>query len=356
MLFNSVAQTSLLTMFEINLNNQISLAKKEYKELEADLANFQNWPKEKSVRFGELAKILSHNEDLEKINKEIFETSDLLQKETDEEIKKTAEEELKTLENKKSSLVKKLEEFFGIGENKSDENELILEIRAGAGGEEASLFAEDLFKMYQKYSAQNGWSFVLADESKSEMGGYKEVVAEIKGKGVYKKLRNESGVHRIQRIPATEKSGRIHTSTASVAVLPVAKEKDIKIKPEDLEITFSRAGGPGGQNVNKVETAVRITHKPTGIVVSCREERSQMKNREKALKILRAKLLDEKSRKSETEIGGLRKEQIGTQDRSEKIRTYNILQDRVTDHRLQKSWHNIEKIFAGDLEPIVKEF
>lgn len=338
-----------------NLENLLSEAKREYKKLENDLSDFTNWPKEKSIRFGELAKIIGLADELEKTDKEISETSGLAQQESDAEMKKIAESELKNLENRKAAVLEKIKEFFGMSEEKEG-NEVILEIRAGAGGEEASLFARDLLNMYQKYAIKNGWSFILADESKSDSGGYKEAVAEIRGKDVYKNLKNESGVHRIQRVPTTEKSGRIHTSTASVAILPVAKEEEIEIKSEELEITFSRAGGPGGQNVNKVETAVRILHKPTGITVGSREERSQLKNREKALKILRAKLLNEKNKQSAREISALRKEQIGTQDRSEKIRTYNVLQDRITDHRLQKSWHNIERIFAGDLDPIVEAF
>jgi len=223
---------------------------------------------------------------------------------------------------------------------------VILEIRAGAGGQEASLFAGELFRMYKNYASRQGWNFKNLDE----------LVAEISGQGVYQKLKQESGVHRIQRVPKTEKTGRIHTSTASVAILPEAKEKEIEVKESDLEITFSRAGGPGGQNVNKVETAVRILHKPTGLVVSSREERSQQKNREKALAILRAKLLDEKRQKENAALGAQRREQIGTADRSEKIRTYNFLQDRVTDHRIKKSWHNIEKIMDGDLDAVVRAF
>jgi len=207
--------------------------------------------------------------------------------------------------------------------------------------------------MYSNFAQKSGWHAVIINESKNELGGYKEVVAEITGNGVYDALKYESGVHRIQRVPATEKSGRIHTSTASVAVLPVAEEQEVDIKDTDLEITFSRAGGPGGQNVNKVETAVRILHKPTGIVISSREERSQLKNRERAMRILRAKLLDEQMRKQEEAVRKERNEQIGTADRSEKIRTYNFLQDRVTDHRIKESWHNIQNIMDGNIEHIV---
>jgi len=211
---------------------------------------------------------------------------------------------------------------------------IILEIRAGAGGNEAALFAADLANMYSKYAAKQGWSVGIMDESQSALGGYKEVVLEISGEGVYDKLKQESGVHRVQRVPSTEKSGRVHTSTASVAVLPVYAFEKTDIRPQDLEIAFTRSGGAGGQNVNKVETAVRITHKPTGLVVKCTSERSQQRNREKALALLSAKLNEAKSLQEQSQMASDRRQQIGTQDRSEKIRTYNFLQDRVTDHRV----------------------
>jgi|SRR3989344_183930 len=342
-------------MFQNSLNNLITSVKQEYAALEADLSDFNAWQKEKQARFGELAKILAVVEQFEKTEKEIRDVSDISHEE-DENLKEAAENELKILFVKKEELERKINEFFGLIKESGAAREIIMEIRAGVGGEEAALFAANLFDMYKKYSEKNGWSFSLIDESKTGLRGYKEAVIEIKGRETFSKLKNESGVHRIQRVPTTEKSGRVHTSTASVAVLPTAKDADIEIKNDDLEITFSRAGGPGGQNVNKVETAVRILHKPSGVVVSSREERSQLKNREKAMKILRAKLFDEKIRKDEAEIAGLRKSQVGTQDRSEKIRTYNILQDRVTDHRLKKSWHNIEKIFAGEIDEIVDAF
>jgi len=223
---------------------------------------------------------------------------------------------------------------------------IILEIRAGAGGNEASIFAHELFRMYQIYASKQSWDWKILDD----------MVAEISGQGMWEKLKHESGVHRIQRVPKTEKSGRIHTSTASVAILPVPTQKEIEIRESDLEVTFSRAGGPGGQNVNKVESAVRILHKPTGVVVSSREERSQLKNRERAMSVLRAKLFDEKRRKESESHSKERREQIGTADRSEKIRTYNFLQDRITDHRIKKSWHNIESILDGNMDAIVKAF
>jgi peptide chain release factor 1 len=245
-------------------------------------------------------------------------------------------------------------------------NKIILEIRAGTGGEEAALFADDLRRMYQKYANARGWIFNLIDASKSDLGGYKTLIAEIKDPSnsksetgepePYASLKQESGVHRVQRIPKTEKSGRVHTSTASVAVLPIVEPKDVVLRESDLEITFSRAGGPGGQNVNKVETAVRILHKPTGIVVSSRSERHQHANREKALEILRSKLYEIQKEQAVGSISEIRREQIGRAERAEKIRTYNFPEDRITDHRLGKKWHNLEKILDGDLDPIIKAF
>jgi len=227
-------------------------------------------------------------------------------------------------------------------------NEVIMEIRAGVGGEEAAIFAEDLAKMYKRYAEIKGWQFSFVDESRSALGGYKEVSIEIKGKEVYKELRFETGVHRVQRVPETEKSGRVHTSTASIAILPIRKKSKIEIKPSDLIIETSRSGGAGGQNVNKVETAVRIVHKPTGIDVRSTAERSQAKNKDKAMSILIAKIELQKEEEDAKKFASERKDQIGTADRSEKIRTYNVLQDRVTDHRVKHSWYNIENIFTGD--------
>ena len=233
-------------------------------------------------------------------------------------------------------------------------NEIILEVRAGAGGEEASLFAKELADMYIMYAGLKNWGAKVLYVSESSLGGYKEAAIEIRGDGVYEKLRFETGVHRIQRVPETEKMGRVHTSTASIAILPIRKKTTIEIKPSDIEIELSRSGGAGGQNVNKVETAVRIIHKPTGIDVRSTAERSQLKNREKAMSILTAKLEAKKEEEESAKYSANRKSQIGTADRSEKIRTYNLLQDRVTDHRIKKSWHNIEKIMKGEIEPILE--
>jgi len=262
---------------------------------------------------------------------------------------------------KKSQKNEKAEEF---------PNEIVLEVRAGAGGDEASLFAWELAHMYEKFAeaqtwelahmyekfaeAQN-WQWKVNYESKSDLNGYKEASFEIKGQSVYKKMRHETGVHRVQRVPATEKNGRVHTSTASVAVLPIRRKVNFEINPADIELEYSRSGGKGGQNVNKVETAVRVIHKPTGLDVRSTNERSQLANREKAMMILTNKLQQLEEEKEATKHADIRKGQIGTGDRSEKIRTYNFPQDRITDHRIKKSWHNLPKIMEGDISNIIAD-
>lgn len=275
--------------------------------------------------------------------------------ESDPSMAELGEGELATLRTQIDALEKQMTEIIeGDKEEEVKPKEIILEVRAGAGGEEAAIFAQDLAMMYEYYAEKKGWEFKKLDESPSEMGGYKEASFEIKSKDAYDMLRWETGVHRVQRIPATEKAGRIHTSTASVVVLPIFPIKHFEINPADLEMEFSRSGGAGGQNVNKVETAVRIIHKPTGLAVRCTSERSQVKNREKAMSMLMARLEDIDRAKKESDVSADRKGQIGTGDRSEKIRTYNVLQDRITDHRIKQSWSNIEKVFAGNIDAIVE--
>ncbi len=270
-------------------------------------------------------------------------------KKSDPQMADLAEEELQTVRHQKEELMAQMEKI--IASEKEEEqfpNEIILEVRAGAGGEEAALFAEELAKMYRKLAEINEWTWKAVSESPSALGGYKEASFEVKGLGVYKKLRFETGVHRVQRIPETEKSGRVHTSTASVAVLPIRKKTKIIIDQADLEFEYSRSGGAGGQNVNKVETAVRVIHTPTGLDVRSTAERNQLKNKERALSILQAKLQVLKDEEEAKKLSDERAGQIGTGDRSEKIRTYNILQDRVTDHRIKESWHGIEHILSGE--------
>ena len=275
--------------------------------------------------------------------------------ESNPEMKELALGDIASLEESLKSLVSRCEEIVKEDqvESKSPKG-LIMEIRAGAGGDEASSFAARLAEMYQRYSANHGYEVLIADESKNELGGYKEVVLEINGKGAYGALKHEMGVHRVQRVPVTEKSGRIHTSTASVAVLPIVPVESIEIDMKDIEMGFSRSGGAGGQNVNKVETAVRIVHKPSGIVVLSQSQRSQARNKDRAFEILAAKLADLKIQGDQAAASEIRAKQIGTGDRSEKIRTYNYLQDRITDHRIKESWHNIEKILAGEIDPIIE--
>lgn len=233
---------------------------------------------------------------------------------------------------------------------------VLFEIRAGVGGEEAALFAKDLWRMYSRYFEKMGFKVIVYEDHRSDLGGIKTLVAEVRGDNVYELLKNEAGVHRVQRIPITEKSGRIHTSTASVVVLPKYEFTPIEIKDSDIEIEFFRASGPGGQNVNKVETAVRIYHKPTGIMVSCQSERTQQRNKEIAIQILKSKLWQLEQEKHNKELALERRQQVGAQERAEKIRTYNFLQNRVTDHRLNKSWYNLEKILDGELGVIIKAF
>lgn len=274
--------------------------------------------------------------------------------ETDESLKELAESDLTSLKEQKDNLIIQMDGILKQEEAEEEfPNEIIIEIRAGAGGDEASLFAFQLAEMYENYAEKQGWVVKKISVSTNDMGGYKDATFEIKGMGVYKKLRYETGVHRVQRIPVTEKQGRVHTSTASVVILPIRKKSKFVIDPADLEMEFSRSGGAGGQNVNKVESAVRIIHKPTGIDVRSTSERKQLANREKAMEILTAKLERLKEEEEAKKLSTERKGQIGTGDRSEKIRTYNILQDRVTDHRIKKSWHNIEEILKGNIDDII---
>jgi len=271
---------------------------------------------------------------------------------TEPELRRLAEGEAAELETREKALAAELRAML-LPKDPNDEKNVILEIRAGAGGDEASLFAQDLFRMYSRFAEKKGWKLEVVDTSFSPIGGVKEAIGNIRGRGAYSLLKYESGVHRVQRVPKTEASGRIHTSTATVAVLPEADEIDLRIDPKDLKTEAFGSSGPGGQNVNRNYTAIRITHKPSGLVVSCQDEKSQHRNKEKALRVLRSRLMDIAQREQRDEIAHHRRSQVGTGERSEKIRTYNFPQSRITDHRLNESFHNVESIMDGDLDEML---
>lgn len=263
-------------------------------------------------------------------------------------------DKIKAVSQEYNEIAKKISVKEKTSANKDSSNKAIMEIRAGAGGDEAALFASELLRMYQLFAEKNNFNIKIIDENKTSIGGYKEVVVEINGKEIYSTLKNESGTHRVQRIPGTEKNGRIHTSTVTVAMLPLLENVQIDIKPEELDYEITKSGGPGGQNVNKRMTAVRLIHKPTGIVVSSQNERSLDQNKQTALKVLKAKLFKVKQDEQDNKLESERNEQIGTADRSEKIRTYNFPQDRLTDHRINKTWHNLPSIMQGNINEIIK--
>lgn len=288
---------------------------------------------------------------LETIKKEQAELADMTGEEN-KELASLAAEDTTRLAAEKATLMQELEELL-IPRDPRDTRDIILEIRAGAGGEEASLFAAELFRAYSRYAELKGWKVHTVSSSTSEQGGYKEIIAEVTGEDVFGALKYERGVHRVQRVPDTEKMGRIHTSTVTVAVLPLAHEVDMEIRREDLRIDTYRASGAGGQHVNKTSSAIRITHLPTNTVVAVQDERSQHKNKEKAMSILRSRLLEAKEEATREQQASERRSQVGTGDRSEKIRTYNFPQDRITDHRIKESWSNIPGVMSGELDPII---
>jgi peptide chain release factor 1 len=319
-------------------------------EVIRDQKNFQKYAKERS----ELSELLETYKKYKKVCKELEESEQLIS-ENDEEIKQLAKSEAHKLTNEKTELEEKLKLLLS-PKDPQDEKNILLEIRAGTGGEEAAIFVADLFRMYCKYAEEKRWKVEIMSQNITGLGGYKEIIALFEGKQVYSQLKYESGVHRVQRVPETESQGRIHTSAVTVAVLPEAEDVEVEIdQTTDLKIDVFRASGPGGQHVNKTDSAVRITHIPSGLVVSCQDEKSQHKNKAKALKILRARLFDKAIREQQSEISQERRNQVGSGDRSERIRTYNYPQGRITDHRMGLTLHNLESVLEGELDEIINQ-
>lgn len=344
-------------MDKLDIFHRLEQIERRYAELEqqvaspeviSDLPQLQKLAKERAA----LEDIVTLYRKYRSATKALDEAREALKTGLEEEMAALFKEEVASLEVEQARLVEEMKVAL-LPKDAHDDRDIIMEIRAGTGGEEAGLFAADLFRMYSRYAQSRGWEVEVLSTSESGIGAFKEIIFEIGGRGAYSRLKYERGVHRVQRVPVTEASGRIHTSTATVAVLPKAEEVDVSINPEDLRIDIFHSGGAGGQNVNKVATAVRITHLPTGMVVTCQDERSQLRNKQKAMAVLRSRLLDTERRKQEDQLIQERRSQVGSGERAEKIRTYNFPQNRVTDHRIGLTLHNLPKIMAGEIDEMI---
>jgi peptide chain release factor 1 len=346
-------------MDTVSLVDKLTQVEERYEELERLLADPEvatdyNLVREYAQERAEIAELVETAREFKSVNGELQDTRDMLDGELGGEMRALVEQEIEKLQARKEKLQHKLRLLL-LPTDPDDQRNVIVEIRAGAGGDEAGLFAADLYRMYSRYAESQGWKTELLSSNVTGVGGFKEVIFEVDGTGAYSRLKHESGVHRVQRVPVTESSGRIHTSTATVAVLPEVDEVEVQIAPEDLRIDVFRSRGHGGQSVNTTDSAVRITHLPTGMVVSCQDERSQLQNKMRAMSILRARLYDMEQRKQTEEVEASRRSQVGSGERSEKVRTYNFPQNRVTDHRLHYTSHGLEGVLAGNLEDFIEQ-
>jgi peptide chain release factor 1 len=319
-------------------------------EVASDPESLQKYGREQA----EMAEVVSLYERYLDVDRELAETTAMLEDGLDDDMRVFVRDEMRRLEADKESIFGDLKELMR-PRDKNDDRDVIVEVRAGTGGDEAGLFAAELMRMYLRYAERRGWKHEIMNTNETDIKGIKEVTFEVRGKGAYSRLKWESGVHRVQRVPVTEAGGRIHTSTATVVVLPEAEEVDISIDPNDLQIDVYRSGGHGGQSVNTTDSAVRITHKPTGMVVICQDERSQLKNKARAMSVLRARLYERERLRAQEENSQMRRSQIGTGERAEKIRTYNFPQNRVTDHRIGATLHNLPEVMEGAIEPLIDQ-
>ncbi|MGD1041234.1 MAG: peptide chain release factor 1 [Dehalococcoidales bacterium] len=333
---------------QINKRYEEIVAQMSNPEIATDHVQMTKLAQEKSSLDG----IISLYQDYKATKKSLEDTKAMMDEKLDAEMMAMAKDEAHQLEEKQVRLEEELKLAL-LPKDPNDEKNIIMEIRAGAGGDEAAIFAAELFRMYSRYAQNRRWNVDVISSSESIGGGIKEIILEISGKGVFSRLKYERGVHRVQRVPVTEASGRIHTSTATVAVLPEAEEVDMEINPSDLRVDIFHSGGAGGQNVNKVATAVRLTHFPTGMVVICQDERSQLRNRQKAMAVLRSRLLDMETSKQQQEMSSMRRSQVGSGERSEKVRTYNFPQDRLSDHRIGLTLHSLPRIMQGELDELI---